>query len=238
MKKLNWKIYHEAKRLGVKWILGGECGHMWRVMHQYMDTMNGPADFLEVPKSPFTGTVFDNAASTKMVHICEFTADLIRNNKLKLDPSRNDSLRVTFHDSCNPSRAMGLLEEPRYVLKNVCNNFFEMPENTIREHTFCCAGGAGLGNDENMEMRMRGGLPRGNAVAWARDHHDVNRLAASAPSTARPCRRSASTGRPGVDVSGVHELVGNALIMEGENERTKNLRGEPLVPEREEQDDV
>jgi Fe-S oxidoreductase len=52
MKKLNWKIYHEAKRLGVKWILGGECGHMWRVMHQYMNTMNGPADFLEVPKSP------------------------------------------------------------------------------------------------------------------------------------------------------------------------------------------
>ncbi len=53
---------HEAKRLGVKWIIGGECGHMWRVLHQYMDTMNGPADFLEVPRSPITGTVFDNAA--------------------------------------------------------------------------------------------------------------------------------------------------------------------------------
>jgi hypothetical protein len=39
-------------------------------------------------------------------------------------------------------------------------------------------------------------------------------------------------------VSGVHELVGNALIMEGEGERKNNLRGEPLVPEREEQDDV
>ena len=58
IKRLNYKIYHEAKRLGVKWILGGECGHMWRVMHQYMDTMNGPADFLEMPTSPFTGTVF------------------------------------------------------------------------------------------------------------------------------------------------------------------------------------
>ena len=45
-KRLNAKIYDEAKRLGVKWILGGECGHMWRVIHQYMDTMNGPADFL------------------------------------------------------------------------------------------------------------------------------------------------------------------------------------------------
>ena len=66
IKRLNAKIYAEAKRLGVKWILGGECGHMWRVMHQYMDTMNGPADFLEVPKSPITGTVFENAKSTKM----------------------------------------------------------------------------------------------------------------------------------------------------------------------------
>nr|HID59582.1 (Fe-S)-binding protein [Desulfobacterales bacterium] len=51
-KRLNAKMYAEAKRLGVKWILGGECGHMWRVVNQYMDTMNGPADFMEVPKSP------------------------------------------------------------------------------------------------------------------------------------------------------------------------------------------
>ena len=27
LKRLNAKIYTEAKRLGVKWILGGECGH-------------------------------------------------------------------------------------------------------------------------------------------------------------------------------------------------------------------
>ena len=52
MKKLNSKMYAEAERLGVKYILGGECGHMWRVVHQYMETMNAPADFLEVPKSP------------------------------------------------------------------------------------------------------------------------------------------------------------------------------------------
>ena len=86
MKRLNSKIYMEAKRLGVKWLLGGECGHMWRVLNQYMDTLNGPADFLEVPKSPMTGTVFENAKSTKMVHISEFTADLIRHGKIKLDP--------------------------------------------------------------------------------------------------------------------------------------------------------
>ena len=28
MKRLNQKIYAEAKRLGVKFIIGGECGHM------------------------------------------------------------------------------------------------------------------------------------------------------------------------------------------------------------------
>ena len=64
-KRLNSKLYAEAKRLGVKWILGGECGHMWRVLHQYMDTWNGPADFLEEPVSPITGTRFDNAKSNE-----------------------------------------------------------------------------------------------------------------------------------------------------------------------------
>ena len=121
MKKLNAKMYAEAERLGVKFIVGGECGHMWRVLHQYMDTMNGPADFLEVPKSPLTGTVFQNAASTKMVHISEFTADLIKHNKLKFDKSRNIHLNVTYHDSCNTARAMGLMDEPRYILEHVVN---------------------------------------------------------------------------------------------------------------------
>jgi Fe-S oxidoreductase len=238
IKKLNYKIYHEAKRLGVKWIIGGECGHMWRVMHQYMDTMNGPADFLEVPRSPITGTVFENARSTKMVHICEFTADLIRNKKIKLDPSRNDRYRVTFHDSCNPARAMGLFDEPRYILNSVCNNFFEMPENTIREHTFCCAGGAGLGNDENMEMRLRGGLPRGNALKHVRDKHDVNLMSCICAIDRATLPPLADYWAPGVEISGVHELLANALVMDGEPERKLNLRGEPLKEETEDTTDV
>ena len=229
IKRLNYKIYHEARRLGVKWILGGECGHMWRVMHQYMDTMNGPADFLEEPVSPFTGTAFTNAAATKMVHICEFTADLIKHGKLKLDPSRNDHLRVTFHDSCNPARAMGILEEPRYILKSVANNFFEMPENTIREQTFCCGGGAGLGNDENMEMRLRGGLPRANAVRFVHERHGVNRLACICAIDRATLSGLMEYWVPEVNVSGVHELVGNALVIEGEKARTTDLRGQPMA---------
>jgi len=82
-KRLHYKIFAEAKRLGVKWILGGECGHMWRILNQYLDTWHGPADFLEEPVSPITGTKFDNAKSSKLVHIAEFTSDLIKHGKLK-----------------------------------------------------------------------------------------------------------------------------------------------------------
>jgi Fe-S oxidoreductase len=228
IKRLNAKIYAEAKRLGVRYLIGAECGHMWRVMHQYMDTMNGPADFLEVPVSPITGTRFENARSTKMVHICEFSADLIKNNKLKLDPSRNNHRIVTFHDSCNPARAMGLLEEPRYILRNVCNQFYEMPENTIREQTFCCGSGAGLGTDENFEMRMRGGFPRANAVKYVKEKHGVNLLSCICAIDKAVLPTLLEYWVPGVEVGGVHELLANALVAKGEKARETDLRGDPL----------
>jgi Fe-S oxidoreductase len=228
MKRLNAKIYEEARRLGVKWILGGECGHMWRVIHQYMDTMNGPADFLETPVSPVTGTRFEHAKSTRMIHICEFTADLLHHDVLKLDPSRNDHWTVTWHDSCNPSRAMGMLEEPRYIIRQSVNKFFEMPENTIREHTFCCGSGSGLGTDENLEMRLRGGFPRANAVRYVKEKHGVNLLACMCAIDKATLPTLLEYWVPGVEVAGVHELLGNALIARGEKERTSDLRGEPL----------
>jgi len=239
-KRLNAKMYAEAKRLGVKWILGGECGHMWRVINQYMDTFNGPADFLEEPVSPITGTKFENAKTTKMVHIVEFTADLIKNNKLNLDPSRNDNLTVTYHDSCNTARGMGILEEPRYVIKNVCNNFHEMPENTIREQTFCCGSGAGLNAGENMALRMRGGLPRANAVRHVHEKHGVNMLSCICAIDRVVFNDLMEYWVPDVGVTGIHEMVANALILEGEKERTTDLRSEPLpgMEEAEEDEDV
>ncbi|MEI6757758.1 MAG: (Fe-S)-binding protein [Chlorobium sp.] len=237
MKKLNAKMYHEAERLRVKWILGGECGHMWRVVHQYMNTMNGPADFLEKPVSPITGTRFDNAAATKMVHIAEFTADLIHHKKLKLDPKRNDHLRTTFHDSCNVARGMGMFEEPRYVLNNVCNTFHEMPENTIREQTFCCGSGSGLNAEEYMDIRMRGGFPRANAVRHVMQKHQVDSLVTICAIDRASLPTLMNYWNPGVKVYGLHELVGNALVMQGEKKRTEDLRENPMAGFEEGDDD-
>ncbi len=236
-KRLYYKVYAEAERLGVKFIIGGECGHMWRLWHQYLATFWKPPENLETPKSPITGTVFEHASASKVVHVVEFTADLIRHGKLKLDPSRNDHLRVTFHDSCNTSRGMGFFEEPRYVIKNVCNHFYEMPENTIREKTFCCGSGSGLNASENMELRMRGGLPRANAVRYVHEKYGVNMLANVCAIDRAALPTLMQYWVPGVEVCGVHELVGNALVMTGEKKRTMDLRLEPLPGFEEEEEE-
>ena len=230
-KRLNKKFYEEAKRLGVKWILGGECGHMWRVCNQYMETWNGPADFLEVPKSPITGTVFENAKVHKMVHISEFTADLIKHGKLKFDTSRNEHIKLTFHDSCNPARAMGILEEPRYIINSVLpeGHFFEMPDNTIREKTFCCGASAALNADEFMETRMKGGFPRASAVRYVHEKYGVNHLGCICALDRATLPPLMEYWVPEVELTGITEMVGNALIFPDEIERTTDLRDRPLV---------
>jgi [DsrC]-trisulfide reductase subunit K len=207
LKKITQRIADEAKRLGVKMIIGGECGHQWRVWHNFMDTMCGPLDFLDT-KSPITGTDF----GTPLVHICEFTEDLIKHNKLNLDPSRNDQYKVVFADSCNPARAMGLTEEPRFILKKACNNYVEMKPEASKERCYCCGSGGGLLTDEIMDLRMKGATPRAAAIKET-----------GADFVALICAICKAAHVPLLEhhgitasVGGVHELLGNALVLEGE----------------------
>jgi Fe-S oxidoreductase len=191
--------------------------------------MNEPAKNLEDPINPITGTYFENAAETKMVHIAEFVADLIAHKKIKLDPSRNDHWKVTFHDSCNTARGMGLLEEPRYVIKNVCNYFYEMPEHTIRDKTYCCGSGGGLLAEEVMDLRMRGGMPRAMAVRHVYRKYGVNFLCTICAIDKAAFPHLLEYWKIPVEVGGMMELVGNALIMKDEEqERTMDLRLNPL----------
>ena len=155
MKRLNAKIYAEAKRLGVKWILGGECGHMWRVAAPVHGHDERPGRFprgARVARSP--ARVFENARSTKMVHICEFTADLITQRQAQARPEPQRPLERHLPRLLQPgARAWACSRSRATSSSSVCNHFHEMPENTIREQTFCCGSGAGLGTDENLEMR-------------------------------------------------------------------------------------
>ena len=80
-----------------------------------------------------------------------------------------------------------------------------------------------------MELRMRGGFPRANAVKYVKEKHGVNMLSCVCAIDRAALPPLMRYWVPGVDVCGVHELLGNALVMKGEKpDRTENLRFEPL----------
>jgi len=85
-----------------------------------------------------------------------------------------------------------------------------------------------------MEMRLRGGLPRANAVKHVQEQFGVNLLTCICAIDKATLPPLLEYWVPGVEVGGVHELVGNALVMKGEKERVNDLRGQALKGKEEE----
>ena len=75
---------------------------------------------------------------------------------------------------------------------------------------------------------MRGGFPRASALKHVAKKHDVNLMATICAIDKATLDALVKYWAREVEIGGVHELVGNALVMEGENERETNLRGEPI----------
>lgn len=206
MRKVSMRIREAAIKLKVKRIVIGECGHAWRVAYSFLNTLAGPFDFLD-PKYPVPQ------------HIIEVTHDLIQRDVLKFDKSANDHLNITFHDSCNVARASrmgntpgGQFRLPREVIKAVANNFYDMAPETIHENTFCCGGGGGLLTDDLIELRVKGAMPRMQALKQVVDEHDVNHLVA----ICAICKSQFSKTLPYYDfpmdmIGSLHALVSNAI---------------------------
>lgn len=217
MREVSLRIRKAAIDLGVKRIVIGECGHAWRVAYAFLNTLAGPFDFLD-PRYPVPQ------------HICEFTYDLIEQGKLKFDKSKNDHLRVTYHDSCNVARATrmgskpgGQFEIPRAILRTVCNHFHDMPADTIREGTFCCGGGGGLLTDELTDLRRKGAQPRMRALQQVAAEHGVTHMAA----ICAICKTQFSKVMPNYgferdSILSVHQLVSNAIILDKAGTRPSN----------------
>ena len=75
---------------------------------------------------------------------------------------------------------------------------------------------------------MRGGMPRAMAVRDVVQKHGVNRLGCICATDRATLPPLMDYWVPGVAVTGVHELLGNALVMKGEKERTTDLRGDEI----------
>jgi Fe-S oxidoreductase len=208
LKKINKRIWDEARRLKVKRVMVGECGHAWRALYAFSNTLNGPFDFLD-QKYPIPQ------------HICEFTYDLYKKGALKFDKSKNEEFTVTYHDSCNVARGSrmgdspgGQYEIPRALIKATCDKFVDMPEGTIKDKTFCCSGGGGLLSEEMIPLRIKGSTPRMQAFKSVYDKHNVNFLAL----ICSICKAQFTKIFPYYDfdmemVGGVHQLVSKAIVL-------------------------
>jgi len=208
MKLINSRIWKAARELKVKRVIAGECGHMWRVMSSYSNTMNGPFDWLS-PKYPVPQ------------HICEFSEDLIKRGALKFDKTANDHLTVTMHDSCQIARGSafgggkyGQFEIPRSLIRATCNRFVEMDENTIREKTFCCGAGGGLLGDEQLPVKLRGATPRMQAYTRVKKDHGANFIASiCAYCKVQFTHLLPEFGYTEEEVGGIHKLISDSIIL-------------------------
>jgi Fe-S oxidoreductase len=213
MREISLRIRDAAKELGVKRIIFGECGHAWRVAYSFLNTLAGPWDFLD-PNYPVPQ------------HILDFTSDCLDRGILNIDKSENDWMTLTFHDSCNVARASRIgsypgsqFEIPRKVIKAVCNNFYDMAPETIHDATFCCGGGGGLLTDDLMELRLKGALPRMEALKNVIEDKGVTHMAAiCAICKSQFTKVLPYYGMTMDQIVSVHQLVSSAIILEGQGD--------------------
>jgi Fe-S oxidoreductase len=112
-----------AKRLKVKKIVIGECGHAHKGLVVVADRLLlGEMNF---PRESFLPLL----------------EDLVLHGRLKLDPRKND-FPVTLHDPCNLVRLMGIVHPQRRILREVCPQFREMEPHGVEN--YCCGGGSGF----------------------------------------------------------------------------------------------
>ncbi len=125
------RIVNEARRLKVKEVCICECGTAYRVMKQ----LSG--------KQPFA------VSSVTEVH-----ARYIKEGRIQLDRFAFKG-PVTYHDPCQIARNAGVIDEARYILNNLTDDYREMsPE---PKYNWCCGGGGGLValGDETLDFRMK-----------------------------------------------------------------------------------
>jgi Fe-S oxidoreductase len=125
------RIINEAKRLKVKEVCICECGTAFRVMKQ----MAG--------KQPF-----------KVSSLTEAHARYIKDGRIKLNKSKIEG-RVTYHDPCQIARNGGVIDEARYILSHLTDDFEDMSPDP--KYNWCCGGGGGLValGEDTLDFRMK-----------------------------------------------------------------------------------
>jgi Fe-S oxidoreductase len=193
MKATNKACVDEAKRLGVRVLLMGECGHAHRVMKRMMESSKWWGDL------PF-----------QVINCMEWTAEQIRAGKLQFDKSKNPE-SVTYHDPCNFAKSCNIIEAPRVILRAACMEVREMTPHGAEN--WCCGGGGGLAAmNEILEFRM--------TVSGVKKHEQIKATGAEYVATAcANCKRQLAQlmehHKEDIAVGGVHDMLSRAILVDG-----------------------
>ncbi|MGO9315881.1 MAG: (Fe-S)-binding protein [Syntrophobacteraceae bacterium] len=134
------RIVSEAKRLKVKEVCICECGTAFRVMKQ----LSGDQPF-------------------KVSSITEVHARYIREGRIKLDKSKFQG-SITYHDPCQIARNGGVMDEPRYIIEHLTDDFRDMSPDP--KYNWCCGGGGGLValGEDTLDFRMKSSRVKADQV--------------------------------------------------------------------------
>ena len=196
--------FEAARKLGVKRIVIGECGHAHKAAVVGADRM---ADSQErgVPVESFLPMM----------------AEFVRNGRLKFDPSKND-FPVTLHDPCNIVRQMGIVEPQREILRAIAPQFREMTPHGV--DNYCCGGGSGFAimnsyNFGDFRTKVSGRMKFAqilNAFADEMEDPDIVKYVCAPCSNCKGTIRDLlqaykATARYNVQYGGIVELMVNGL---------------------------
>jgi Fe-S oxidoreductase len=112
-----------ARKLKVKKIVLGECGHAHKALAVIADRIL--AGDLRIPRESYLTML----------------RDIVMSGRIEFDPARND-FPVTLHDPCNVVRLMGVVEPQREIMRRLCPRFREMEPHGV--DNYCCGGGSGF----------------------------------------------------------------------------------------------
>lgn len=193
MKADNKPYVEEAKRLGVKTLFMGECGHAYRIMKMMMEPGKWWGDL------PF-----------EIINCMEFTAEKIQNGELQFDKSKNPQ-PVTYHDPCNFGRSCNIVEEPRVILEASCQDFREMYPN--RGENWCCGGGGGLSAmDDIYDFRMNvSGKKKMDQIRET----GAKYVAAACSNCKRQLTQLMEFHKEDIAVGGVHDMLSRSILING-----------------------
>ena len=85
----------------------------------------------------------------QLVHSTELINNYIKEGKIKLNKTENV---ITYHDPCELSRLIGVIDEPRNVFNNLTSRFVELPGNKFNVE---CCGGGGLYKAADLDKSLR-----------------------------------------------------------------------------------